>query len=701
MSQESKIRVNVEGDLVSADRIYDFQTNEEEYYNRLKGWKNKLDFGQFVPGYNLLHGPPLNTPGSNNDNDYVIDEWVKLGQERKNEERNEHMQRAINNPDPRPPPAYPFRLPPCLPQKLRVEDPEQRNKVENLTPFLEDYILELDQGQRENFKDFVLGMKFLRPTLRKDGVDEFLPIYFHGTYPKTVVRAIRAGKAYRQANFSAETESASNHDYVHHVASRELPSPTQADRTHINKNLQRLSMPGHWVFLKTLYQNANGTFRRIVHLLVRLDEHDNIERRVVAKIQGFDSLYALQKELRKEFGLHHAVSNKGCRHILDAYGSSTRQRPDSPHLSYIYMDYAPFGDLVTLLRAIPQNTSQIPEPFIWIVFRGMAEALHVNFTGQMVSSTHPLPGTEHYTNDQIRPPEWRPITNTDIKTRNIVLGDGKKKHSAYKTPKMIDFGLAFRGKREFSILDKKLGIGTKGCRPPEMQYVPGGMFNSAEVNIQSDVFNVGLVIMGLMEGRGYRYEDPTQDAKHTEDYSGFYSHALESLVQSCVSLDPSNRPALYKILYETRVGLEKWEKVYGPVSDKTVDEIPDFARVDFKQEEFRVGEEAPESVVRQVKKRKSGETAQDEQLSPRQSRRKSSENVAPATPKGRPARLRLKLKPRTKTTVSASTREPSGSGPLQDEEEEELPSAESPRTKRSQYAGKTAASSTSSSQEKT
>ena len=41
---------------------------------------------------------------------------------------------------------------------------------------------------------------------------------------------------------------------------------------------------------------------------------------------------------------------------------------------------------------------------------------------------------------------WEPIINPDIKLANVVLGDALPNwYPAYKTPQMIDFGLAFEG----------------------------------------------------------------------------------------------------------------------------------------------------------------------------------------------------------------------------------------------------------------
>ncbi|KAK1910835.1 hypothetical protein P3342_008715 [Pyrenophora teres f. teres] len=54
-------------------------------------------------------------------------------------------------------------------------------------------------------------------------------------------------------------------------------------------------------------------------------------------------------------------------------------------LGYVYMEYAPFGDLRRLLDkhgARNENTVQIPESMLWHIFRSAAEALLLMQTGR-------------------------------------------------------------------------------------------------------------------------------------------------------------------------------------------------------------------------------------------------------------------------------------------------------------------------------
>jgi hypothetical protein len=130
----------------------------------------------------------------------------------------------------------------------------------------------------------------------------------------------------------------------------------------------------------------------------------------------------------------------------------------------------------------PTSQRQFPEPFLWLVFRALAEALHVMRTGLSVPHTQPTVATSTTKNASLpKAPGWKPIVNTDIKLANVVLGNPQpNRYPAYKTPKMIDFGLAFDNNKYHYGKSKELRpefqtnpaatlykeIGTPGCRPP-------------------------------------------------------------------------------------------------------------------------------------------------------------------------------------------------------------------------------------------
>jgi hypothetical protein len=93
-------------------------------------------------------------------------------------------------------------------------------------------------------------------------------------------------------------------------------------------------------------------------------------------------------------------------------------------------------------------------------------------------------------------------------------------------------------------------------------------------------------MLNLMEGARIRLnhtkEKLDHTLQHTPNYDRSYSRALETLVFECLTADPSKRPSLSKVLYETRRGLASWQKAYGDVSG---DEVMELFRVPLEEEE--------------------------------------------------------------------------------------------------------------------
>ncbi|CAO2651441.1 Nn.00g040110.m01.CDS01 [Neocucurbitaria sp. VM-36] len=353
-----------------------------------------------------------------------------------------------------------------------------------------------------------------------------------------------------------------------------------------------------WVFERTIYQNmhqeviAGGAWtHRIVHLFTLVSEDRRILKRMVVKIVGGTTIVHVQLDIENEFKHQRALSFRDCASMLDTYGYSIRERLQVPHLGYIYMDYAAFGDLRSLIdRLKKEPNKQLPEPYLWLIFRGLAEALLLMETGMAIDRNAP----EQEDQPIYYPRNWQPIVNPDIKTLNVILSEAQNDfYPAYKTAKMIDFGLCFSDPNK-----KGRGGGTPGLCAPEQMYRQLPHYAHVPVNVSSEIFNVGLIMLSLMEGKTMRLTDEVLadgGFGHLFDYDKCYSAALEELVARSLELDPQRRPDLNMLLYRTRVGLERWEKVYGSAGRPDT-ELPDFAtyRLESK-EEFRIGEEAPDN----------------------------------------------------------------------------------------------------------
>ncbi|KAF2657262.1 kinase-like protein [Lophiostoma macrostomum CBS 122681] len=377
-------------------------------------------------------------------------------------------------------------------------------------------------------------------------------------------------------------------DEHHYVGKRSNARPTDTDLHRAQQDLMTAGLPGIWKFVKTLYENSQGhpegNYQRVLHLLLRTDHQGNIERRVVVKVQGHHQVDEAQRLLTKEVRVHRAISGKGCLHILDCYGSSIRQRVKFPKgLSYIYMDYAPFGDLNELIEKYQRLQKQMPEVFIWLVFRGLAEALFLLLTGDVVDrvalSGHPSKRDLR----RYRVRNWDSMVHNDIKPMNVVLGNSTTKYPAFKTAKLIDFGNCSQSWTQTR--GNMIENGTPGYRPPEQHHVENA-HTGKDIDVHSDIHNVGLVILSLMNNCPIRLGSPnkkpapgsinsawTSKPTHAAGFKRIYTSRLTELALECVHLAPFARPSLYKLLEETAEGLQDYMNVYGSVADQDISNI--------------------------------------------------------------------------------------------------------------------------------
>ena len=84
-------------------------------------------------------------------------------------------------------------------------------------------------------------------------------------------------------------------------------------------------------------------------------------------------------------------------------------------------------------------------------------------TGTVIEKDAPAQenGQVHY------PPDWLPIVNLDIKPMNVMLSEAQDDfYPAFKTAKMIDFGLCFNENKHIIDETQRHGVGTQGYWPP-------------------------------------------------------------------------------------------------------------------------------------------------------------------------------------------------------------------------------------------
>lgn len=123
------------------------------------------------------------------------------------------------------------------------------------------------------------------------------------------------------------------------------------------------------------------------------------------------------------------------------------------------------------------------------------------------------------------------------------------------------------------------------------------------IKLHSEIYTVGLNMISLVLGEHREFLHPEKMKGHDfgneekywlpADFDKPYTHFLMKTVLGCLKARPGERPRLTQLLYDTRKGLEQWEKVYG--SADRID-IFEFMKFDvFKEEEFPIGAEAPKT----------------------------------------------------------------------------------------------------------
>ncbi|EFQ87015.1 hypothetical protein P3342_008714 [Pyrenophora teres f. teres] len=164
-------------------------------------------------------------------------------------------------------------------------------------------------------------------------------------------------------------------------------------------------------------------------------------------------------------------------------------------------------------------------------------------------------------------------------------------------PKMIDFGLGYddnrypnkRSKLNRDGAWKTAHRGTPGWNPPEAYHRPWKEYENEAINGRTDIWQVGLVMLNLMEDRPIRLEGNQKvgtDMEHSKKYKRIYSCALEQLVFDCLAVDPKKHPTIGNILYRTRVGRKCWENAYGNLNVPDAD-VPERFRLIWNEDPIR------------------------------------------------------------------------------------------------------------------
>ncbi|KAF1830893.1 hypothetical protein BDW02DRAFT_465375, partial [Decorospora gaudefroyi] len=135
-------------------------------------------------------------------------------------------------------------------------------------------------------------------------------------------------------------------------------------------------------------------------------------------------------------------------------------------------------------------------------------------------------------------------------------------------PKMIDFGIAFNDNRyndtrlsgPSKFPPSKVSNNTHTCcltQKTQEQFAPPNKKHSKQaIDVRSDTWNIGLVMLTLMNGQHVTVASNDFRPQHHPRYATtrVYSSRMEDLMFRCLNIDPNTRPHIMEILYETSAG---------------------------------------------------------------------------------------------------------------------------------------------------
>ncbi|KAF2646741.1 kinase-like protein [Massarina eburnea CBS 473.64] len=369
----------------------------------------------------------------------------------------------------------------------------------------------------------------------------------------------------------------------------------------------------HWRWAKTVYDTRRPDQGSrdcvIVSLWIQVDEEGNIWDRVAVKMVralNTSNAYFLLEEadLMRRFPECHSLLT------LRAY---TRPKPAETPDFRLYTDYAAHGSLADLLEQYQKEENagtQLPEPFLWLVFLGLAEAIFAFNTGRCATAQEQA---DEELNAKKNPKAnlWTPLFHRDIKTDNIFLGSAHAPYLAYPNPILADYDISlslntphFRNNKDMYYAGGNSHGGTESWRPPETRFKSLGY----DITTAGDIHASGLIIWTLMHaslGRARRF-DIRRSAERSYDlnsentllpkvtrgpvWNASYTKPLYDLVKNCLKVNPSHRPTFLELRKRTKEEVEKIQRLMGSIKTENIGE---HLRLLVKEEFFPVGSSAP------------------------------------------------------------------------------------------------------------
>ncbi|KAJ9648233.1 hypothetical protein H2199_001086 [Coniosporium tulheliwenetii] len=364
------------------------------------------------------------------------------------------------------------------------------------------------------------------------------------------------------ADYSARLARAERANIAAGLQKHEGISEAHANITNIRTRIAGIggSLPGAWV-AADLVHSKDAQDRFIARVFAKLDENGDVVGRTVIKVVNTTHhVGATPSEIVIHQLVSNAASSAGCGYVLGLHNFAVLGNRSG---YWMQLPFSPHGDLEKVLEVTP---SELPEPFLWYVFKAMTEACLILYQG----------GLDNRSGD-----EWagdKEIVHADIKLANVFLAAPRPEDfEVYPTPQMADFGSAFISEKETQTILMIMWV-LEQLAERDMTLTPAYANEpiidpdwnrtlkrpDGNINIQppenrqllsyTNVWQVGLLIWSLMHrqfGTGMALDfiakNKQQPPKSTLHYSGSYSDQLESLVYECLNMQPRLRPSLQEL----------------------------------------------------------------------------------------------------------------------------------------------------------
>ena len=242
-----------------------------------------------------------------------------------------------------------------------------------------------------------------------------------------------------------------------------------------------------------------------------------------------------QKEREQLFAEFHILSTLQHPNIVAYYYREHLKPQQELHL---YMEYCSGGDLGTYIRNLHKKNEYAPESYVWSVFSQLVVALYRCHYGE----NPPDAGGEEQKGLRSKLVSKEQmnsymILHRDLKPDNIFLGDDN-------LVKLGDFGLSkLMQSHDFA----STYVGTPYYMSPEI-------LASERYTLQSDIWSLGCIMYELCSRvppfNGNSYLELVQRIKvgMFPEIPAMYSPELQSVIKSCLKVNPDSRPTTRKLL---------------------------------------------------------------------------------------------------------------------------------------------------------